>query len=452
MMTKHLRSATRRGFLQAGSLLLGGLGLGQLAQLRANAPMSRPSNTSVILLWLEGGPSQLETYDMKPNAPVEVRGEFKPIHTVIPGMDVCEHLPRHAKVADKFTLIRSISHHIPDHPGAASRFLTGYVPANISDPISKFPTIEAVTAKLRAGRDATMPAHVSNVLQLKGGGSAYLGRGTDPFVVDRDPSLANFQVDNLSLDASFAARLDDRRALLASLDAWQRQVEAHPAFTAQDQFRQRAFQLLTSNRTRAAFDLSQEPLHLRDTYGRHEWGQRTLLARRLVEAGCSFVTVQLTGKQTPAHITWDDHGDVGHIFHNMKIRLPQLDQCVSALIEDLHARGLNEEVLVIVTGEFGRTPIVNMGRAAKPINPGRDHWPGAMSVLVSGGGWQMGQVIGATDSRAGAPHTRPLSPNDFLASVYHFLGIDPTQHFLDAQGRPLPILPHGDPIRELTRG
>ncbi|VTS07700.1 DUF1501 domain-containing protein [Tuwongella immobilis] len=445
--------STRRGFLQIGVLGLGGLTLGGVMRARANEQLRRSSATrptSVILLWLEGGPSQLETYDLKPNAPAEIRGEFRPIRTTVPGMDICELMPRQARIAKRFSLIRSISHRIVDHPGAAARFLSGYVPANISDPISKYPTIEAVTAKMRAGAHPTMPAHVSNLARLKGGGSAYLGRAVDPFVVDRDPSLPQFRVDALDLDDSLANRLDDRKTLLQSLDSWQRGAEQHPAFTAQDSFQHRAFQLLTGSATRTAFDLNQESPRVRDAYGRHEWGQRTLLARRLVEAGCSFVTVQLTGKQSSAFITWDDHGDVGHIFRNMKQRLPLLDQSVAALIEDLHARGLEREVLVVVAGEFGRTPVVNMGRAAKPVHPGRDHWPHAMSVLVAGGGWQMGQVVGSTDSRGAEPHSRPLEPNDLLASVYHFLGIDSAAVLHDAQGRPIPILPSGSPIPELV--
>ncbi|MCE9531184.1 MAG: DUF1501 domain-containing protein [Planctomycetes bacterium] len=442
------RSVSRRSFLRVGSLALGGLGLSDLYRLRA-ASGTAVRDTSVILLWLEGGASHLETYDLKPNAPAEVRGEFKPISTVVPGIDVCEHLPLHAKVAHQFTLIRSLAHKIPDHPGAAGRVLTGHHPLNISDPVSKFPTIEAVVAKVRGERDTGVPPYVSNVPRLKGGGTAYLGQSCSPFVVSGDPSEPNFQVDNLSLDADLAERLDDRVALLNAVDSFRRTADRSGA-RGSDRFHQAALGMLTSGRTRRAFDLNREPIAVRDRYGKNVWGQSTLMARRLVEAGCSFVTVQLAGQSKKnALVTWDDHGDVGHIFNNMRYRLPLLDRSVSALIEDIYARGLDRRVLVLVATEFGRTPVVNMGRAAKPVHPGRDHWPRAMSALIAGGGFRMGQVIGSTNARGEEPRTLPLDPNDLLASVYQFLGIDLATQFADATGRHIPILPHGVPIAEL---
>ncbi|MDX1944084.1 MAG: DUF1501 domain-containing protein [Pirellulaceae bacterium] len=441
---------SRRRMLRVGLLSLGGLGLADLLRLRANAVAKGEdsADTAVILLWLGGGPSHLETYDLKPRAPVEYRGEFQPIPTNVPGIELCEHLPLHAKIADKFALIRSITHDIADHPGATGRFLTGRTPANISDPVSKFPTFDAVVAKMREGRSANVPHFVSNLRALKGGGSAYLGATCEPFVVEGDPHAPDFQVQNLALEAGVAERLDDRRQLLASFDSLRRNLDSRGLMAAGDRFHQRAIELLAGGQARAAFDLAAEPANLRDKYGRNAWGQGALLARRLVEAGCAMVTLDWN-YLSPAVASWDDHGDAQHLFQSMKIRLPVYDRAVTSLIDDLHHRGLSRRVLVIATGEFGRTPQVNLGRAKVPKWPGRDHWPGAMSVLVAGGGWTMGQVIGSTNSRGEFPHERPLDPNDFLASIYRFLGIDASHSFLDHRGRPMPILTHGEPIAEL---
>lgn len=437
----------RRRVLQAGALALGGLTLPELLAGRAKAADVR--KTSVILLWLEGGPSHLETYDMKPDAPVEYRGEFSPISTKTPGIDICELLPRHAPLADRFTLIRSISHEIADHPGAAGRFLTGRVPKSISDPISAYPTFDTIAARMRRHDQRGVPAFVSNKQRLKGGGSAYLGPIDEPFVIDGDPNSPDFQITNLTLPGDLADRLDDRVALRQSRDRWHRAIDRSGAADAGDVFQRQALSLLTGGKVRDAFDLRREPEKVRDRYGRTTWGQSALLARRLVEAGCGIVTLDM-GYLSPAVATWDDHGDAQHIFKSMRTRLPIYDQAISALIEDVFDRGLDRDVLIIATGEFGRTPQVNMGRAATPVFPGRDHWPGAMSVLVSGGGWRMGQVIGQTNPRGEMPSERALSPNDFLASVYRFLGIDPETSFLDHRGRPMPALPYGTPITELT--
>lgn len=451
-MSRPQAPLSRRTFLELGSLALGGLTLADLLRGRAQANetqgLSRSRPTSVILIWLEGGPSHLETYDMKPMAPAEYRGEFSPIATNVPGLELCEHLPRHARLADRFSLIRSIAHDVADHPGAAGRFLTGRRPVNISDPVSKFPTVDAIVARCRDSRREGLPPTVSNVRAVKGGGTAYLGASYEPFVVDSDPNAADFSVQNIALTHDVAGRLDDRTALKNAFDRLRRGLDQSGAMEAGDQFHQQALQLLSSPRTRDAFDIHQEPDSVRRAYGRNTWGQMALLSRRLVEAGCSFVTVQMN-YLSPGNATWDDHGDAQHLFNSMRQRLPLFDQAVIALIDDVYGRGLDQDVAVVVTGEFGRTPMVNMGRAAVPKWPGRDHWPGAMSVLVSGGGWTMGQAIGSTNSRGETPQDRRLDPNDLLASLYRFLGIDPAQAFLDRHGRPMPILPSGSPISEL---
>ena len=406
--------------------------------LRSRAQSATPAvETSVILLWLQGGPSHLETWDMKPDAPAEFRGEFNPIQTAVPGLNICEHMPQQAKIASKFNIVRSLTHDVIDHPGAAWRFLTGRRPINISALDAKFPSIECVVAKSREHLHTDLPAYVSNDRHQSKKGAAYLGPTYDPFLVMADPSKPDFKVDNLSLNPSFSENIDDRMTLLKSFDAFRRKADDA---VVTDRFNQMALQMITSDRARCAFDIQQESTALRDRYGRTEVGQRLLLARRLIEAGISFVTVEMHG--------WDDHGDSGMIFDNLRKRLPVLDQALSALIEDVHARGLDRRVMVIACGEFGREPRLSK-RPAAGAKIGRDHWPSAMSLLVSGGGMQTGQVIGETTSKGETPKQRRLDPNDFLATVYRFLGIDPEHSFLDFTGRPMPILPYGNPIREL---
>ena len=438
----------RRSWLKAGSLLLGGLGLSDLYRLRAANPgVNR--DTAVILLWLEGGPSHMETYDMKPDAPVEYRGDFSSIRTNVSGIDLCEHLPLQSKLADKFTLIRSVSHTVTDHPGGAARFLSGYVPKNISKLTSDYPAFDTIVGKLRQEtEDSTVPHFISNKSVFKGGGPAYLGPSAIPFVFDSSPHLPDYEVRDVQVSEEIRPRIGDRRYLLQQFDRMRRDVDADGSILAMDEYQTRAVDLLSSSATAHAFDLSREKDSTRQQYGHHRMGQSALLARRLVEAGCSMVSLDF-GKATNAVPTWDDHGDAQHIFNSMKVRLPMYDQALSALITDLYDRGLDQRVLVIACGEFGRTPKVNMGRAAVPIAPGRDHWADAMSILVSGGGMQMGQIIGSTNARGEHPVDRPLDPNDFLASVYRFLGIDPSQNLHDRRGRPIPILPFGEAIEEL---
>ena len=453
---------SRRSLLHAGSLLMGGLGLSDLLRLRAEAD-NKSVDTAVILLWLEGGPSHMETYDMKPDAPQEYRGEFLPVATQIPGMDVCELLPRHCDLADRFSVIRSITHHVPDHPGAAGRFLTGRTPRNISASISEYPTFDAIVGNIREETSRSgIPQFVSNKPRLKGGGPAYLGPTAGPFVVDLlTPAMAqrpigpdfdaldpNFAVANLAVNQQVADRLDDRLSLLRAFDSMRRHFDSNQQIVSGDRFQQRAMQLLSSTATRDAFDLTRETDAVRNRYGRNVLGHSALLARRLVEAGCSMITLDW-GRVSRKYPSWDDHGDAQHIFKAMRSRLPVYDRAITALIEDIYQRGLDQRVLVIATGEFGRTPKVNMGRAKTPVWPGRDHWPGAMSVLVSGGGWNMGQVIGQTNSKGEYPAERTLDPNDLVATIYRFLGIAPETMLLDRRGRPLPLLPSGKPIREL---
>ena len=445
----------RRSFFEAGSLALGGLGLSDLLRARAQAKEARVSqrDTSVILIWLQGGPSHMETYDMKPDAPVEFRGELTPISTVVPGIDICEYLPQHARVADKFTLIRSIAHGCGAHAGGAGRFLSGYNPLRRLDPKAQFPCLGPVISKMLDGhRDPGMPRYISSTSAVYGGGSAGLGPAVLPFVVGGDPNAPDFKVDNLSLAPKMKDRLNDRRSLLTSIDGLRREVDSSGLMESMDQFSREAVELLTSEKAVEAFDLSKEDPKLRDKYGRHKWGQRALLARRLVEAGTSFVTMQMQSPGISGGIgNWDIHAVNGHLYDDTRARLPVYDHAVATLIEDIYERGLDKKVMLVVAGEFGRTPRINpqKGTSSKVIQPGRDHYPAAMSVLVAGAGMQTGQVVGSTTAKGERPKTRRLDPNDLLATVYRHLGIDCQEMVPNESGRPVPLIPHGEPIREL---
>ena len=328
---------SRRSFLEAGSLALGGLTLADLLRARAQAKTigQEPADTSVILIWLQGGPSHMETYDMKPEAPAEYRGALRPIPTVVPGMEVCELLPLHAQVADRFTLVRSISHGFGNHAGGAGRFLSGYDPLRVLDPLAQFPCLGPIVSKMLEGRrDPSMPRYVADETNVYGGGSAGLGPAYLPFVVNGDPNAADFKVNNLSLAPEMQRRLDDRRTLLGALDGARRELDSSGVMESMDKFNQEAVQLLTSTKVSGAFDLSQESPELRVKYGRHKWGQRALLARRLVERGTSFVTMQMRNPSVPgAAGNWDIHAVNGDLFVDARGRLPIFDRAVAALIE-----------------------------------------------------------------------------------------------------------------------
>ncbi len=457
---------TRRSFLQWGTLGLGGLSLADRFHLQAvaNENNSSKEDTSIIFVWLPGGPPHMEMYDMKPNAPLDYRGAFHPIATNVPGLDVCEHMPLHAKCADKYNIIRSVAHEFADHGGGHKRFLTARKPNTPTGFVNDSPAVGSIVAKMRERKNNGLPNYVSGTNPGRAGvdiysfGAAYLGPSYVPFNVPGDPNDEKFEVKNLSLHPSLSDRLDDRMRLLKGFDELRRDIDQTGLMSATDEFTGKALGLLTSDRARNAFDLSQEPDSLRDRYGRHAWGQRALMARRLVEAGCSFVTMVMENPYqsgvewlNQGTYNWDSHAVNCHIFDDTKLRLPIYDRAVTALVEDLHDRGLTEKVMLVVTGEFGRTPRISNqnGTKTKIMQPGRDHWPQAMSMLVSGGGMQTGQVIGSTTSKGERPKDRPLTPNDLWATVYRHLGIDYETTFPDRSGRPMPILPFGEPIAEL---
>ncbi|MCA8992893.1 MAG: DUF1501 domain-containing protein [Planctomycetaceae bacterium] len=455
----------RRSFLQYGTLGLGGFGLTELfrAQLQAGQQVTTP-DTSVIFVWLPGGPPHMEMYDMKPDAPADYRGIFNPIATNVPGLDVCELMPLHTQCADRYNIIRSIRHNFADHGGGHKRFLTGRDPKEPTGFVNDAPAVGSIVAKCREHVQTGLPNYISGTNPGRAGvdvysfGAAYLGPSYVPFNVPGDPSDPKFEVKNISLDASLTDRLDDRLTLLTAFDQVRARIDSTGLMNAVDEANRSAVSLLTSDRARNAFDLSQESDETKDRYGRHAWGYRALLARRLVEAGSSFVTMVMENPYVSGidflkqgTYNWDSHAVNCHLFDDAKMRLPIYDRAVTALVEDIYARGLDKKVMLVVTGEFGRTPRISSqnGTQTGVMQPGRDHWPNAMSMLVAGGGMRTGQVIGSTTSKGEEPKERPLTPNDLWATVYRHLGIDPEMSFPDHAGRPMPILPYGSPIEEL---
>jgi hypothetical protein len=458
--------ADRRTWLKVGGIGLGALASGGLpglsSLLAAEAAAQTPGDFSVILFWANGGPSHIDLFDLKPQAPAEYRGPFRPIRTAVGGMEINELLPQLSKLADKFTLIRSLQHERNEHSGGTHRFLTGYASraANLND--AEFPEIGSVVAQRLAPR-SVVPPFVANT-KLYGSGPAYLGPAHAPYMPNPNPlsSTGNntydpiplyrteISRDHLSITADGVLTLDRRAGLLRSLDRLPGQLDRSGMMSAADRFQERALSMLSSGRTRKAFDLREESDRVRQRYGDTHWGRSLLTCRRLIEAGVRFVQCQAEFR-LPAQIgrtsNWDDHSVNSHIFQAYQEKLPVLDHTLSALIEDLHERGLNRHVLLLFCGEFGRTPLI---RNQDPSGrPGRDHWSRAMTVLAAGGGLRMGQVIGATGPKAEEPVERAMDSNCLLATLYHRFGIDPQDTLMDHSGRPLPILPAGEVIREL---
>jgi uncharacterized protein (DUF1501 family) len=459
---------SRRGFMQIGLSGFAAMSLPGLLKLRAAAAAETSrEKTAVILVWLRGGCSHLDTYDPKPNAGSEYRGPFNNIASAVPGTHLTELIPLQARLADKFTLVRSMTHTGGGHPAGSLQMLGGD-PDAADKPKPVLPDWMCAANYLRSRerRSNPLPNYIGvnpivNYDSFRIAGPAYVGAAYAPFAVMGDPSRADFEVPGVGLtDRAQLARLNDRSALRHNLDRLERAMDASGEMKALDQFDAQAMTLLTHRQTRDAFDLTREKDATRDRYGRHRWGQQLLLARRLVEAGVEIITSCFDGPQCGRVQNWDDHAVNHNVFEALRFRAGAFDQAVSALIEDVYARGLHKRVLVVVSGEFGRTPKISYqpssggGNASAPAGttqPGRDHWPRVFTNLWSGGGIQGGGIIGASDKRGEDVAERPHSPGDFLATIYHHLGIDAEKTTIDNfGGRPTPLVSNGKPIRELA--
>jgi hypothetical protein len=436
--TDLIQVGSRRWFLQTGLTGLAGLSLSNLLRSRARATSGAlGQGKSVILFWLSGGPSHLDMWDPKPDAPSEIRGPFRAISTKVPGIQICEHLPLQAQIMDKLALIRSLDCQASDHTP---------ITMQAGNPLARrtndgkdgggYPSMGSVAAKFRGPNDSGLPAFVgladSWVSDVWGAG--HMGIAYQPVKGTELPG-------RLALAKNInVARLQDHNDLRRQFDQLRRELDANQAIALTDQYAQQAFDMILSGKARRAFRVDLEPVQLRDAYGRDSLGEKALLARRLVEAGVTFVVV------SGAWGYFDHHGDEvqwGGIVKGLKPLLPRVDRVIYTLVTDLHSRGLLDSTLVLMLGEFGRTPVMTK-------TGGRGHWTNCMSMLLAGGGHRSGQVIGSTDSKGNAIKHRPVSPSDLAATVYRYLGIDLDSHWLDPQGRPIPIVTGGGrPISEL---
>jgi hypothetical protein len=434
--TSDCSGISRRQFLRVGGLsalglsLSGYLRLQQLAAADGSAPKKR---VNCILLWMQGGPSHIDTFDPKPEAPVEIRGEFGTIPTTLPGVRFTEHLPLLAKQTDKFSIIRGHDPKNGSHGVADHLMMSGHK----FNPAMAFPCYGSVVAKERGYNNGMFPfVQLGRAIdrRFNGGVAGFLGDQHNPFEVAEDPNAARFQVRDLSIatDAE-RSRLERRYAMLAEVDRQQKAIEEAQTVKARDIFYEKAHSLITSPAAKRAFDINQEPEPLRELYGRNTFGQSCLLARRLIEAGVHFVTVTDGG--------WDTHQNN---FRSLKERkLPVLDRAYAALLQDLHARGLLENTLVVWFGDFGRTPKVNP-------SSGRDHWASAGVACMGGGGVKRGEVVGSTNQLAEFVTDSPVTPQDLAATIYHTLGIPLHTWYRAQDGRPIELVPEGKPVRQLV--
>jgi hypothetical protein len=427
----------RRDFLRLGTAGLFGIPLAP-ALARAAEQGTAGKDMALIYLFLRGGMSTIDTFDLKPEAPAEFRGEFRPVATNVPGIQICEHLPRVAREMDKFSLVRSFGHGNSDHGPADHYMLTGYRAGPgftpTITPNNQRPSHGAIIAR-KLGPRGSVPAFVCLPQMHPSCGAAYLGPACAPFAIEADPAALDFSVPDILPPLTFdAARLDRRRHLLAQVDRFQKTMESQANASAQsvNLFQRKAFELMVSPEAKRAFDLNSEPAAMRDAYGRHTLGQSCLMARRLVEAGVRCVTIQ--------HTNWDTHDNCFSVLKNEL--LPALDSGLSTLFADLAQRGLLGRTLVVVSGEFGRTPRINK-------NAGRDHWGPGFTVALGGGTLRGGVAVGASDARAEKPADNPYGPEDLAATIYRQLGINPDEEFFTPEGRPVKIVNQGRVIREL---
>jgi uncharacterized protein (DUF1501 family) len=429
---------SRRDAIRIGTASLFGSAIGLPRILQAEEK-AKHKDVSLIFVFLHGGLSTIDTLDMKPDAPAEFRGEFNPVKTKVPGMMLADLLPKLGQQADKFSLVRSFRHHNSDHGPADHYILTGYFPQagfnpNLT-PNNQRPAVGSAMSRT-LGPKGSVPAYVALPKMHPSGGSAYLGAAHAPFVIDADPNSASFSVPDLLPPPAIATdRLDDRKRLLETVDRFHRAAEAraNKSAGAIGTFRDKAFDLMTSRAAKQAFDIHSEPEKMRDEYGRNTLGQSCLMARRLVEAGVRCVTID--------HSNYDTHD--GNFATLKTSLLPMFDPGISTLFRDLSDRGLLDSTLVVVTGEFGRTPRINK-------NAGRDHWGPAFTVLLGGGGIKGGRVVGASDARGERPATDPYGPEDLFHTMYTQLGIDPKAEFHAPDGRPFALVNNGKLISELV--
>ena len=454
----------RRGMLKAGLAGIAGLTLPGLLRARsAAAAAGRPlsSGKSVILLWMAGGPSHIDTWDPKPDRPYENRGPFGVTRTKLPGVHICEHLPKQAAMLDKFTLIRSVDARQSNHePNKV--FQTGNLAAapRVNRQGDMYPAIGSVIAKHHGANQPGMPPYVAFMKSRSHVAFAgYLGKQFNPFIAERAANLPIYN--NVGVDTGGTTgadifrlplgltqeRIHEKRGLLRQIDRLRSDLDRQGSMAAMDHYQQQAVDMIVGRRARAAFDIAREPSRVRDLYGNHLWCQQTLLARRLVEAGVAFVTIDLS--YHPASGTWDTHGDnippYGGISKGLGPLLPIFDHLITTLVGDLDERNLLDDVLVIAMGEFGRTPQIG----TQGSTDGRNHWPHVMSMALAGGGFRHGQVIGATERDGGHIKRRPVTPGDISATIYHHMGVPLETTYLDPRGRPLAIVQNGAPISEL---
>lgn len=422
---------TRRDVVKVGALGAVGFSLSRYLRQAAAGELQPAKAQSAIVIWLGGGPSHVDTFDMKPSAPADIRGEFKPIDTSVPGLQICEHLPKLAGCADRYAVLRGVSHNIAGHELGTSYLSTGNRPV----PSLAHPGYGAVVAKELLG-NAELPHFVAVPSTPQQAG--YLGVRHAPLQTNATPKLGEpFSVRGISLENGLTvAQFKQRQKLLEKVDTAFRELEGNSALVdGLDRFDQQAYAVISSPRAREAFDTSREPPEVGRTFGEHKFGQSCLLTLRLIEAGVRFVTVTFGG--------WDTHA--GNFRKSKEELLPQLDEGLAALLSTLEARGLLDTTAVLVTGEFGRTPKIN-------ARAGRDHWPRAFSVLMAGGGVTGGQVIGASDEHGMGPAGEPITPDQVAASFYHTLGIDHRKEYHTNTGRPVMIVREGTLIKELSAG
>src|SRR5262245_35101311 len=448
---KYCDGISRRDFVQIGMAGIGALGLPQILKAKEDSARAgiAPRDTSVILIWLDGGPGHMDMYDMKPEAPAEYRGIWTPIRTNVAGFEITELFPLQAKIADRFSIVRSLHHNQGDHFTGGHYMLTGRGGASGADTAGKYPFIGAMATAVTGPRKAGMLPHVAvpyaSSIGLRPGyfGANYVGIQHNPFETDGDPNAPNFQVQNMQMPSDLSVdRLQDRQGLAKTFDRLRRDLDSRGTMAAVDRFDRQAFDLVTGEAARRAFDINSEDPRLRDKYGRHSWGQSTLLARRLVEAGSTFVTVHFGG--------WDHHWDLKAAMDRYR---PMVDRCVSVLFDDLTVRRLYDNVLVVLCGEFSRTPRMNDGgNGGAPMSmgtPGRDHWGNSMFCLLGGGGVQGGRIVGSTNRLGEVPKDHPLKPSDIHHTIFHLLGVDRSLSFINHAGRPVSALEPGDVIQQL---